>query len=105
MSESLPSPTLYQVNCSERVRQELHSFTNAALEHGFGPEYLAGLKEIGRRLRIYPQFGEPLADLQLKPAQLWIGAVWPLVLRYTLDEERHLIWVVASFLLVPSHGT
>ena len=86
------------------VKQKLSSLADDALERGLGQQYLDGLKEIDKRLRIYPQFGEPLSDLLLKPSQLWIGTVWPLVLRYTLDEERRLVMVVACFVLLPRHG-
>ncbi len=101
MSESPSSPAPYEVSCSEKVRQELLSCAAKAQEQGLGHEYLASLKEFDLRLRIYPQFGDPLTDLNLKPAQLWIGVVWPLVLRYSLDEERRLIMVVAAFVLLP----
>jgi len=59
-----------------------------------GAEVLAAIKEIDRRLRIYPQFGQPLSDLLLEPAQLWIGVVSPLVVHYYLDEKRRLVMVV-----------
>ena len=104
MSDSPPSPAPYQVICSDVVRRELLACSDKAQERGLGPEYLAGLRDFYRRLMIYPQFGEPLSDLRLKPSQLWIGTVWPLVLRYTLDEERRLVMVVACFVLLPRHG-
>jgi hypothetical protein len=62
------------------------------------------LKEIDRLLHLYPQFGQPLADLQLEPAQLWIGVVAPLVVRYVLDEERRLVMVATLPVLLPSSG-
>ena len=104
MSESPESPIPYRVSYSEVVKQKLSSLAEEALARGVGQEYLACVKEIDKRLRIYPQFGEPLSDLLLKPSQLWIGTVWPLVLRYTLDEERRLVMVVACFILLPRHG-
>ena len=103
MSDSLPAPAPYQVICSEVVRRELLACSNKAQDRGIGPEYLAGLQDFYRRLMIYPQFGDPLSDLLLKPSQLMIGSVWPLVLRYTLDEERRLVMVVAAFVLLPRH--
>jgi hypothetical protein len=105
VSESPASPIPYRVSYSEVVRQKLSAFADEALERGLGQEYLAGLKEFDRRLRIYPQFGDPLSDLNLKPAQLCIGVVWPVVLRYSLDEERRLVLVVASFLLLPKSAS
>ena len=104
MSDSPTAPVTYQVICSDVVRRELLACSDKAHERGLGPQYLAGLQEFYRRLRIYPQFGEPLSDLKLKPSQLRIGTVWPLVLRYTLDEERRLVMVVASFVLLPRHS-
>ena len=101
MSEESDSPVPYHVSYSGSVRQRLVSLSEQAIEHGLGVTYLASLEEVDRRLRIYPQFGEPLADLKLIPAQLWIGTVWPLVLRYSLDDERRLVMVVAPFLLLP----
>ena len=62
---------------------------------------LSALKELDRRLHVYPQFGQPLRDLQLKPAQLWIGVISPLVVRYVLDEERRLVMVVFTYLMLP----
>ena len=101
MSESSPPPTVYQVICSEDVRRDLLSFAGKAQERGLRDQYLASLKEIDSRLRIYPQFGEPLKDLQLKPSRLWIGSLWPIVVRYTVDDERRMVFVVAPFLLLP----
>ena len=101
MSESPSSPTPYHVSCSEKIRLELLSFADKAHEHGLEFDYLAGLKAIERLLRIYPQFGEPLTDLKLEPSQLWIGSVWPIVMRYTLDDQRRLVMIVAPFLLLP----
>ena len=101
MSESPSTPIPYEVSYSGNVRHKLKAFANKAQEQGLGLEYLAGLKEIDRLLRIYPQFGEPLLDLKLKPSQFWIGTVWPLVMRYTLDDQRRLVIIVAPFLLLP----
>lgn len=105
MSEPFSQPTPYRVSYSERVRQELLRLAGQARDQGFGPEFIAAVKELDRRLRIYPQFGQPLCDLKLEPAQIWIGVVPPLVVRYVLDEERRLVMVVAlPFLLPRAHS-
>jgi hypothetical protein len=65
---------------------------------------LAAVKELDRLLHLYPQVGQPLRDLQLKPAQLWIGVVPPLVAHYFLDEERRLVGVVFTHLMLPKSG-
>ncbi len=57
-------------------------------------ELLAALREFDRRVRIYPQFGQPLWDLVVRPAQLWIGVVAPLVFYYVLNDEQGRILVV-----------
>src|SRR5438874_5510713 len=77
VSTAAPPPAPYRVEYSERVRQR-----------GDGEEFLAALKEFDRRLRIYPQFGEPLVDLTKEPGQVWIGTVRPLAMRYGGLEER-----------------
>ena len=99
MSDSPESPVPYRVSYSDVVKQKLSSLAEEALARGVGQEYLACVKDIDKRLRISPQFGGPLLDLLLKPSQLWIGTVWPLVSSYTLDEDRRLVMVVAAFLI------
>jgi hypothetical protein len=106
VSEPSSSPPLYHVSYSEVVRQEIRRLARQAREHGVGPQFVAALKEIDRRLHLYPQFGQPLRDLELEPAQTWIGVVPPLVVRYVLDEERRLVMVAAlPFLLLPKTGS
>jgi hypothetical protein len=68
------------------------------------PQLLASLREIDRRLRIYPQFGQPVRDLVVEPAQLGIGVVSPLVVHYVLDEERKLVMVVRPCVPLPHLG-
>jgi hypothetical protein len=64
----------------------------------------AAVRVIHERLRIYPQFGEPILDLKLEPARAWVATVPPLVVRYFLDEERRLVIVVAPFAPLPGSG-
>ena len=71
------------------MRQRLLALADIARQRGDGEAFLTALKEIDRRLRLYPQFGEPLSDLQHEAGQLWIGIVRPLSMRYgVLDEQR-----------------
>jgi hypothetical protein len=65
---------------------------------------LQAVRQIDERLRIYPQFGQPLRDLVLEPLQLWIGVVPPLVVQYILDEERRVVMVVVPILPLPRSG-
>ncbi len=98
------SPDPYHVAYSERVRKELVHLVARAKKVGLDQQVIAAVKEIDWRLHIYPQFGEPLQDLALEPAQLWIATVTPLVVRYILDEERRLVMVVVPFLPLPKSG-
>ncbi len=104
MNEPANPPPPYRVTYSERVRVGLVRLGAKAKECGRGPQFVTALKEIDRRLHIYPQFGEPLQDLQLKPAKTWIGVVPPLVVKYTLDEERRLVIVAVPLEALPRSG-
>ncbi|MCI0684558.1 MAG: hypothetical protein L0Y71_20795 [Gemmataceae bacterium] len=72
-----------------------------ARQRGDGEEFLSALKEFDRRLRIYPQFGEPLVDLQKETGQVWIGIVRPLAMRYGVFDERRLVIAAAIPVLLP----
>jgi hypothetical protein len=104
MSEAPGSPLPYQVSYSERVRTELRELIARAEVRGLREQVVAAAREMDRRLRIYPQFGQPLRDLKLKPAQLWIGSVPPLVVHYFLHEERRLVMVLVPFDPLPGSG-
>ena len=93
---------MYEVNYSPHVldvirQMILHNPAHAA-------ELLASLRELDRRLRIYPQFGQPLWDLSVRPAQLWIGVVAPLVLHYILNEDQRRVMVVRPPIPLPHTG-
>ncbi len=93
---------MYEVNYSGRVTDALRDlvFRNGAR----AAELLATLREFDRRLRFYPQFGQPLRDLVVKPAQLWVGVVSPLVFHYVLDEEHRRVMVVRPPMPLPHTG-
>jgi hypothetical protein len=86
------------------VRDELERLIARARPLGLARQLLEALKAIDHRLRIYPQFGQPLRDLKAEPARVWIGCVPPLVVQYVLDEERRLVMVVVPFMPLPSSG-
>lgn len=93
------SPVPYEVSYSGRVREALKDLLVRARQRGHAHQVLDAVREIDRRLQLYPQFGQPLRDLSVEPAQLWIGVVSPLVVRYVLDEQRRQVMVV--FPMVP----
>jgi hypothetical protein len=104
MTESSSKPAPYRVSYSRHVREELRSLVSRANQRGLGPQVLAAVRTIDERLRIYPQFGQPLYDLKLEPAQLWIATVPPVVVKYVFDEERRQVMIVAPFEQLPRSG-
>jgi len=64
-----------------------------ARQRGDAEEFLAALREFHNRLCVYPQFGEPLADLTQESGQIWIGIVHPLAMRYGVFDERRVVMV------------
>lgn len=93
---------MYEVEYSPYFREAIREFARRNPSHT--AELLAALREFERRFRIYPQFGQPLRDLAVKPLQLWIGVVPPLVLHYTLDESQRLVMVMRLPLPLPRTG-
>ena len=83
-----PEPQPYRVVYTQRVRQRLLGLADVARQRGDGEAFLAALKEFHRRLTVYPQFGEALADLKHETGQAWIGIVRPLAMRYGVFDER-----------------
>ena len=81
MSAAAPEPVPYRVVYADRVRQRLLALADVARERGDGDAFVAAVKEIHRRLCLYPQFGEPLFDMVQEQGQVWIGFVRPLAMR------------------------
>jgi hypothetical protein len=89
---------------SERVREELRNLLARAAEAGLLDAVAAAAREMDRVLRIYPQIGQPLSDLHLDPARIWIAVFPPQVVRYFLDEEQRLVMVVVPIQPLPHLG-
>lgn len=102
MSGAASHPEPYQVVYSARVRQRLTALADVSRERGDGEAFLAALKEFDRRLRLYPQFGEPLTDLKREPGQVWIGIVRPLAMRSGVFDEWGEVIVAAIPVLLPN---
>src|SRR5437763_1010893 len=92
---------LYRVSYSERVRQRLRELANEAEQRGDTEQFAAALKELDRRLHLYPQFGEPYLDLTAEPGQMYKGIVRPLAMRYAVYEDRRFVLVGAHPELLP----
>jgi hypothetical protein len=104
VSDPGTAPEPFRVVYSQRVRQRLLALADAARERGDGDAFVAALREFDRRLRLYPQFGEPLVDLRREPGQVWIGIVRPLAMRYGVFDERRVVMVAATPVLLPKSG-
>jgi hypothetical protein len=101
VSGTTDSPVPYQVSYSAAVRERLQDLATVARARGDGEQFLAALREFDRRLRVYPQFGDPLIDLTAEAGQVRLGAVPPLAMRYGVVEERRLVMVAAPPVLLP----
>jgi hypothetical protein len=86
---------------SERVRQRLKAMAEEARRRGDGETFVVALKEFHWRLCIYPQFGDPLFDLQAELGQVYHAIVRPFAMRYGVYEDRRLVMVVALPILLP----
>ena len=86
--------SLYRVSYSGRVLDSIKELILRAHRLGIASEALAAVREIERRLQIYPQFGQPLQDLSIDNAQIWIGVVPPLVIHYVIDEHHRQVMVL-----------
>jgi hypothetical protein len=86
---------------SERVRQHLKALGAEAVRRGDGERFAAALREFHRRLCLYPQFGEPLIDLQTEPGKIYNGIIRPIAMRYGVHEDRRLVMVGALPVLLP----
>jgi hypothetical protein len=101
VSTESETPQLYQVSLSGRVFDRVRELAAVARERGDGDVFLAALREFYSRLQVYPQFGDPLMDLQEEAGQIRIGIVPPLAMRYGVLEERRLVFVAALPVLLP----
>jgi hypothetical protein len=81
--------------------QRLRDLAIAATARGDGPAFTAALKEFDRRLRLYPQFGDPLSDLEVGGGQLRLGIIRPLLMRYGVSEDLRIVFCGTLPVLLP----
>jgi hypothetical protein len=105
VSESPDASVPYRVVYSELVRTAIRELASRAWAGGNGPEVVAAVKELDRRLHLYPQFGDPIIDLKYEFGQVRIGTVPPLVVRYAVYEERRLVVVAVPPALLTIPGS
>jgi hypothetical protein len=94
-------PKRYQLTISDHVSDIIVSLARQAKARGDGETFLTSLKEFKHRLLVYPQFGDPLLDLQREVGQLRIGIIPPIAMRYGVLEERRMVFVAAPPILMP----
>jgi hypothetical protein len=102
VTNATAAPLPYRVVYAEVARIALRAFGAAARAAGHTQDALATLKELDYRLRVYPQFGEPLTDLKQETGQIFIGTVAPLMVRYAVYELRRLVVVARVHVLKTS---
>ena len=104
MSGPGDGPVPYRVSYSARARERLVELAAVARARGDGEAFVAALREFDHRLRVYPQFGDPLIDLLAEAGQVRLGAVPPLAMRYGVLEDRRQVLVAALPVLLPKRS-
>ena len=108
MSTSSPSPenpepvAHYQVVCSGRVLEGLRQLLLDASARAIGQQVRDAVREIHRRLTIYPQFGEARRDLTIDGQTEWTACHNGVAVRYVIDEANRAVYVVTPFVLLPN---
>lgn len=101
MATSSDPPAPYTVEYSGAALARLRLLARQAAERGDGPEFASALRELHRRLVLYPQFGDPIIDLTEGGGQVRVGIVRPLSMRYGVHEDRKLVFCAAPPVLLP----
>ncbi len=96
--------TPYDVTYSGLVLDEFAALIARAKIHGNHQPLVDAARTIHHRLRVYPQFGEPIRDSIAESAQEWIAFVEPLVVHYVIYEERRVVCVVSPMTPLPRSG-
>jgi hypothetical protein len=86
------------------VQDALRQLVTRAGTSGHAVEVVAAIKEIDRRLHVYPQLGDPLIDLTHESGQIRIGTVPPLVVRYAVYEDSRLVIVTRPVEVLSGSG-
>jgi len=94
----------YRVSHPGLVRDELRKLIIRAGKAGNRTKVLEAVKQIDDRLRIYPQFGEPLRDFPISKQTLWVMAIQQLCVQYVVDETNRMVFVVIPLKPMPFSG-
>lgn len=85
-------PVLYRLVMSDDVRHLLAELSGRAIARGDGKAFAAALQKLLATLAVYPQFGDPQIDLLLGGGQIRHAIIWPLSMRYGVNEEERLVF-------------
>jgi hypothetical protein len=77
---------------------------NRAADVGRGAQILEAIKEVHRILSVYPQYGEPLQDLDTFGATIYTLAVPPLVVEYLINETARAVFIGVPFKVLSNSG-
>src|SRR5262245_32565141 len=97
-------PVLYRLVISDLVIAELRALLARAKQCGLADEVKTALTTLQERLQVYPQFGQPLIDLQHEQAQTMVAVVPPLYVRYAIYETRREVWLLIPIRPLPNSG-
>jgi hypothetical protein len=92
----------YRVVYSEKCRNETRDFLVRARAKSQFKEIARAVQGINARLEWIPlDFGEPLRDFVHLGIKVHIGVLAPFVVKYGVDEARHIVYVTLPFSLLP----
>lgn len=95
----------YSVSYTPHVLQAFAALVSGISDRELAAQVLEAAKVIDYRLRIYPQFGDPLRDLSIPNVTQWQGIVPPLIFKYLIDEDRRQVLVGEPFRLLSERST
>jgi hypothetical protein len=104
MADPLGDLVPYDVFYSGVVLDEFAALIARAKFHGNHRPLVDAATTIHHRLRVYPQFGEPIRDSIVESAQEWIAFAEPLVVHYVIYEVRRVVCVVSPMMPLPRSG-
>jgi hypothetical protein len=96
VSTPTPEAQTYRVVFSVLAQTALRELVEKAKARGCGGDALRALRTLDERLRIYPQFGEPIRDYPALDLTEYRGHVWQITLTYAVDEQRRIVHVAAA---------
>ncbi len=95
----------YRVVYSELCRNGIRDLLARAQARGRLHEIAQTFRYINTRLEWIPlDFGQPLKDFVHLGIKEHIGVLAPLVIKYGVDEARHIVYVALPFRLLPKSG-